>query len=101
MYIDYIVQRSNLLIRIYISVTKQHAKIPFSETKKIKQIKIKNGNKMQNAKHSNTRWDKCIMKLLILISIHTHACRDKMQKKNDDDDRTNYLKSKKNALEYY
>ena len=37
------------------------------------------------------------MKLIILISIHTHthACRDKMQKKNDDDDRTNYLKSKK------
>ena len=33
---------------------------------------------------------------------HTHACRDKMQK-NGDDDRTNYLKSKKkkNALEYY
>ena len=38
------------------------------------------------------------MKLIILISIHTHththACRDKMQK-NGDDDRTNYLKSKK------
>ena len=33
-------------------------------------------------KNSNTHGDKCIMKLIILISIHTHthACRDKMQK---------------------
>ena len=30
----------------------------------------------------------------IYTHTHTHACRDKMQK-NDDDDRTNYLKSKK------
>ena len=32
------------------------------------------------------------------IYTHTHACRDKMQKKNDDDDRTNYLKSKKKCI---
>ena len=63
---------------IYIS-NKTTCKIPFSETK-IKQIKIK------NAKNSNTHGDKCIMKLIILISIHTHTHT------NVDDDRTNYLK---------
>ena len=32
---------------------------------------------------------------------HTHMHAEIKCKKNDDDDRTNYLKSKKNALEYY